>query len=330
MQRNSRLGGKCDKIQTFRCFQVMAHQHWLGYFEARSWELPGFMEYSIMTAAGMMPAYVMQSRLTISTQLSATHLEEDLRYIPLVTNSLEMNWQSLEMLSALSRCDLRHTLGAPTAWEVMTPSGTLELNRPGILSGRPDQPSRPRIPPLLPGQRVVTGFSTYSGPIILGDMDVVISMPLDVMPHLGVRRDMMRFIPTLQQELRRIPRDYGHVAHLRVGRATRERHLFVIFDRADEYDLGDVQAWSAGTQIVLNEAHRQGINQLVMMRPPARNDLISWSDVFLLTKTLAEKRPTHVVFMRGQCQVDVYRNHNNNNNVITLPDDRVMIDDGLL
>ena len=272
----------------------------------------------------------MRPRQTLSTLLSTTHLEEDLRYLPLMTNTLEMRWQSVEILGKRMTTPMRLTLGAPTAWETLAPDGSLELNRPGILSGRPDKPSIPRIPPLLPGTGTRWGFATYSGPVILRDMDVVITMPLDVSPQLGVRREILQFIPTLQQELRRVPKDYGYVAHLRLGRPGRERQLFIIFDRADEYDRGDIEAWSAGMRIVLQMSHGQGIQQLMVMRPPATKDLITWNDVFHETEKQGKLRPANVIFMRGQCQVDVRNSENNNDKIITLPDNRIVIDEGLL
>ena len=158
-------------------------RYWLGDFGVRSWNLPGYIDRGQKDISYPRVTYrtfpwIMQGPLDTE---SLTHLEEDMRFLQLLTTSLRMNWNALEMISNKIPRTSRLTVGQALAWELYQETGLVSLRPVDTVSGRPDTKERPRVPPLTALKLIPPGFTLSEGPVVLCDMNMILTMPLEIL-----------------------------------------------------------------------------------------------------------------------------------------------------
>ena len=277
-------------------------RHWIGCFSAQTWVLPGYSEEIEGSAAYPFITYKVYPWMDLGfvPPLSLIHYEEDMSRLPLLTSSLRIRWEGMEVLSNRIPRVSRATIGQPQNWEVYNDTGLVGVKPPNPLTGRPDTKESPRIPLLTLDTPLPAGFTIREGPVILCEMNIVLTMPLDIAPKLGIRKQLFSYIPTLQRELWKIPKDYGQVVRIRLGIEGIEKYLFLIFDRSDDYDLGDPLAWADGMAIVLKEAQLLDLGELVCIRPPAQPRMKNWKDACNTVAAMSPLLRPRIIFMIGQ------------------------------
>ena len=292
--------GKLAKVLPGVMFPL---RYWIGCFGTHTWTLNGYHDNGVGGAGYPFPTYRAVNPIQGPyNPRSLTYREEDMRLLVLLTGSLQLNWIGLEVISNGIPRVMRSTIGQPRGWELYEDTGFVAVKPTDPITERPDSLEKPRIPSLTALNPLPVGFALSEDPIVLCEMNIVMTMPLDIMPLLGFRKELFSYVPTLQRELWKIPKDYGQVVHIRIGKKGLERELFIIFDRSDDYDLGDPLAWEDGMTIVLKEANRLNIGTLNCLRPPPRARSTDWADACATVVKLAPiVRPT-IIFMTGQSE----------------------------
>ena len=222
-------------------------------------------------------------------RLDATYLEEDGTYVPLYCLKEDIRVHCSRILTGPTIVTPQRSKGENSKlWETRDASNRICYTSLNPLTNRPDTPTVPRSRKLADAFSwyLPRGFRILNMPLLVGEMDMVLTMPLTMSPKFGARRELARLIPGLLQHLKRTPLKLGQVVEVHLSSSVNARRIYLIVDRQSDRDLGDIQAWVMGMMLVLEQAEVAELKQLTVLRPPDHFLLTGWHEVATLIDNL--------------------------------------------
>ena len=228
-------------------------------------------------------------------RVDATYLEEDGTYIPMLCLKEEILIHRSRVLSGYKvltpqRNHVFTTLAGEKKlyWETRDINNCVCLALADPITNRPDTPQITRSQKLEDAisYNLPPGFRILNMPILVGEMDIVLTMPLSLSPKLGARRELPRLIPGLIEHLSQYALKLGQVVEVYLSLLGAKRRVYIIMDRHSDRDLGDIQAWVAGMMLILEQAENAELRQLVLLRPPDHYLLPGWHEIATLLDSL--------------------------------------------
>ena len=138
-----------------------------------------------------------RSRRTCMTYLEVT-------YIPIFCLHEKICVYDSHILTSLPPFMPRQGTGSLEEWETRDKTGGICLQPPHPVTFRPDsfELTRNRVLADAYNGDLPKKMRILTMPILLGEMDVVLSMPANATPYFGTRRELGRLVPTLPLHLR--------------------------------------------------------------------------------------------------------------------------------
>ena len=241
-------------------------------------------------------------------KVDTTYLEEDGTYIPIYCLKEKMIIHHSRILAGQAIFTPQNMDGRDKrSWETRDIFNRVCFKPIDPVTNRPDIPSVPRA------RRLEDAISWYlpqgvrilNMPILVGEMDVVFSMPATLAPRLGARRELARLIPGLLTHLKQYKLQLGHVVEIHLEPEGKARRIYLIIDRRTDRDLGDIQAWILGMTIIFKEISRIDLQQLTVLRPPDHYLLTGWKEIaYLLTFLRIKENLPEIILATGTHPTD--------------------------
>ena len=229
----------------------------------------------------------MQQRMRRSPM---TYLEEDGTYLPLFCFYEKIDVYDSRVLSTDPLFLPRRGGGTSEEWETRDAANQVCLKPLDPVTRRPDTLELTRTRTLTDAYNGSLPRNTriLTMPILIGEMDVVLTMPANMKPCIGARLELSRLVPGLLLHVRNYQLKVGDVVSLRLSPPKSDRRLFLIIDRDTDYNVGEPQAWIKGIMAIFQELRKLKIKQLIVTRPPDHEILPGWNEVASLLTDLRE------------------------------------------
>ena len=120
-----------------------------------------------------------------------------------------------------------------------------------------------------------------AGPLLLGVQDIMVSMPANLSPIIGVACEVLRFLPDLkmlvQREFMQLhPGDAVMCTILSAGMITK---VYLAITRRDEQHLESLSHFETAMEGIRFHAHLKGVTTLATVRPPGCGFALNWKHV---------------------------------------------------
>ena len=217
------------------------------------------------------------------------HLQEDFEYVPLFCNSPAPQLKDLTVIrreSPYVATAREKAFLELNEWEMPSDHGGYApiIFRTALSAGlhRPDSFQFPRVEPLLRDTKIQSEkVRLTAGPIILGVQNLMIPMPANLLPRLGVACEIMQFLPALkllvEREFMEIqPGDTIMCSILSAGVYTR---IYLPITRQDDQHLESLAHFETAMTGLKFHAYLKGVTHLSTIRPPGCGFTLNWKHV---------------------------------------------------